>query len=391
MIERSTSVRPPQEAKQRLLGDYTSGLEGPVFMFVGGIHGNEPSGLIAVRRVLAQLEALKIRIFGHVRAIAGNLGALESRERYLDMDLNRQWRSEHLEALRRKDPAQDSREEAELRDLLDELEKGLLLESTGVVLIDLHTSSAQGPPFVIMADTLQNRRIAAGLPIPTILGLEENLDGTMLGYFGRHGYVALAVEGGFHDAPTTFDHHEAAIWLALVAGGALEAADVPDYAQHRARLAQAARGLPPVVETRYRHALEDGHDFRMEPGFDTFHAVSKGELLATEGTQPIHAQEDGLLMLPLYQGQGNDGFFLGRPVGRTRLFFSALVRRLRLDLFLRLLPGIRRHRDEPDSLIADLHVARFYAAEIFNIFGYRGRRVSEGQMLFIRRREGRRD
>ena len=64
------------------------------------------------------------------------------------------------------------------------------------------------------------------IPVPVILGLEENLDGTILGLFGRLGQVCIAVEGGQHDDPSTADHLEASVWMALVAGGAVRPEDV---------------------------------------------------------------------------------------------------------------------------------------------------------------------
>ena len=40
----------------------------------------------------------------------------------------------------------------------------------------------------------------------------------------------------------------------------------------------------------------------------------------------VRAPDDGFVMLPLYQGQGEDGFFWGREVSRARLRASVALR-----------------------------------------------------------------
>ena len=61
------------------------------------------------------------------------------------------------------------------------------------------------------------------------------------------------VEGGRHDRPATIDHHEAVLWLSLLAAGCLEPDDLPEAEVHRERLRRATEGLhradatPPLV------------------------------------------------------------------------------------------------------------------------------------------------
>jgi succinylglutamate desuccinylase len=56
----------------------------------------------------------------------------------------------------------------------------------------------------------------------------------------------------------------------------------------------------------------------MLPGFRNFDPVREGQLLARSGPQlarEVRAPWSGTLIMPRYQGQGLDGFFLGRAVG----------------------------------------------------------------------------
>ena len=55
----------------------------------------------------------------------------------------------------------------------------------------------------------------------------------------------------------------------------------------------------------------------MLPGFRNFQPVEKGQLLAHSGpglAAEVRAPWTGILIMPRYQGQGLDGYFLGRPV-----------------------------------------------------------------------------
>jgi len=374
--------------RERFLGSYGDE-SGPLVVVIGGIHGNEPGGVLAAERVLARLRETRPRMRGRVVCVVGNLGALHGADRYRSQDLIRMWSEESLARSATSDPEDDDAEMREQRELLAFFAGVSLASVEDVVVLDLHSSSADGPPFSIMADTLQNRRIGFGLPIPVILGLEENLDGTLLGHFARKGYVALAVEGGRHEDEKTAEHLEAAIWLSLVSAGALKPADVPELEAHRASLLAVGAGLPRVIETCYRHALEEGHRFRMEPGFTTFHRVNKGQLLAHDDGGPVRSPDKGLVMLPLYQGQGSDGFFIGREVGWVWLWLSAVLRKIRVEALLLCLPGVGHDPTAPHSLLVDLRVARWLAPSLFNLLGYRGRRRDGAHMCFTRRREGR--
>ena len=91
-----------------------------------------------------------------------------------------------------------------------------------------------------------------------------------------------------------------------------------------------------------------------------------------------------MVILPLYQGLGSDGFFWGRAVSRARLELAERVRRLRLDLLLPLLPGVRRDPTRPERLRADKRIARLYPLDVFHIFGYRRIR-EDGRELVVAR------
>ena len=52
----------------------------------------------------------------------------------------------------------------------------------------------------------------------------------------------------------------------------------------------------------------------MKKGFKNFDPIKKGDVLAEDNTGLILAKMDGLILMPLYQSKGSDGFYVVRPV-----------------------------------------------------------------------------
>jgi len=371
----------------RVLGDVkaSSGSESaPVLVCLGGVHGNEPAGVVAVSRVVAALKADPSGLVGRLVCVTGNRAALSRGQRYLDRDLNRSFVPERLVALRvSHDPhGSEEREALELVALFDDLAEE---ESSGLFLLDLHSTSSHGAAFAILDDTLANRAFAFALPVPRVLGLEEEVSGTITAWANRRGIVAAAFECGQHDDPESVARAEAAVWIALESSGVIAKDVRREAAAARHYLCAESVGLPSVCEVRYRHALGADHDFTMQPGYRNFHPVNAGELLASDGDDPVTLDHDALLLMPLYQGQGEDGFFIVHEVNEAWLSLSAIVRRLHLHHLLPVFPGVTRHPERRNVLIVDRHRARWLALELFHLLGYRREAYDEDRYQFTRR------
>jgi len=352
-----------------------------------GIHGNEPAGGAAAGRVLRRLEERRPRLAGDLVFLAGNLAALERRARYVDLDLNRQWTPEKVEALAASDGAPDDpAERAQQREVLARMREVARAARGELYFMDLHTSSADGPPFLTVGDTLRNRAFARNFPLPRILGLEEQVDGALLELLNNYGFVTIGVEGGAHEAECSVERLEAVLWIALVTLGIARAEDAPDPAAHRRLLREASRDVPRAIEVRYRHVIRTEDGFRMERGYSNFKRIDQGELLARDRNGPVRSPERGLILLPLYQGQGDDGFFVSREMPPFWISLSSLVRRLRFYGLMRFLPGVRRAPDSPLVLHVDTRVARFYPLEVFHLFGFRKVRQAGTKLVVSRRR-----
>ncbi|MBK8811978.1 MAG: hypothetical protein IPN69_14795 [Acidobacteria bacterium] len=189
-----------------------------------------------------------------------------------------------------------------------------------------------------------------------LLGIEEQLDGTILEYLNNLGAITFGYEAGQHYAETTVDNHEALIWLGLVNSGILRREDCPQYEKHHAALA-GATGCTRVVEIRYRHAITADDDFTMRPGFNNFQKIEKDAPLAEQRTGSVLAPESGLILMPLYQKLGEDGFFIGREIAPFWLKLSWLLRKMKLGNAVRILPGVWRSDEDPD-IWGDRHANR---------------------------------
>jgi succinylglutamate desuccinylase len=373
---------------QRILGTYGGYAPGPLLVCIGGIHGNEPAGALALQRVLKQLSEIRPHFKGELVALAGNVQALNRGCRYQDRDLNRMWNPKRVRLIKMHSRVDEPfPEEQEQQELLAAIEAALRRAKGDPVFLDLHTTSSAGPPFAIISDTLVNRRFAFQLRVPVILGLEENLDGTILNYINELGYAAIGFEGGQHHALSSISHHEATIWTTLVVAGCLDPREAPDFDHGRRRLAAAAGRLPRILELRHRHGIQPDDQFVMQPGFSNFHPVEKGETLATDRRGQVRATERGLLFMPLYQKQGEDGFFLIRRVNPIWMKLAAWLRRKRAERILPRLPGVQRVPGHPDSLVINTRIARWFVIEICHLMGFRKHSLKDSRLIVMRRKQ----
>ena len=375
---------PPPQPGEHLIASFVGDTSGPTLIVIGSIHGNEPAGSIALDNVADQLTNLTERIRGRVYFLRGNTRALACGRRFVEHDLNRIWTSNELVqagCLGEYDTS-ELRELSELDHLFDSI---LITAMDEVFIVDLHSTSANGIPFATVGDTLRNRSFAKKFPTTILLGIEEQLDGTMLEYLNNAGAVTLGFEGGQHLATSTVSNHEAVIWHALAAAGVLDISDVPEPEIQKQKLDAENRG-PRLYEVRYRHAITEQDEFEMKPGFKNFDPVPEGMVLANDKNGVIRATESGLLLMPLYQKLGNDGFFIGREISPFWLRVSGLLRGVGIQKIMHFLPGVERDPVDPGTLIVNTNIARLFPLQLFHLLGFRRIRWTGKKLVVSRRR-----
>jgi succinylglutamate desuccinylase len=290
----------------RILGR-VSGDPGPLAVVLCAVHGNEPAGVVAARRVLASLRAQPEDLHGDVVAVVANRGALAAGRRFLAEDLNRGWSDATL--ARVADPDRDrAPEDAERRELWATLQT--LTEGRPSTFVDLHTMSGPGAPFVVISESEANRRLGAFVAAPSVLGLDARTDGALLHLLTAHGHRGIGVEGGSHGAPSSQLHLEAAVWSVLGALEMITLADFPAASPAVATLRASSSHLPAWVDIATQHLIAEGDGFEMEAGWASFDPVEIGATLAHDRRGTIVASRSGVLLLPNYEGIGDHGFFI---------------------------------------------------------------------------------
>lgn len=358
----------------RILGHYRGSKPGPVLAFFGGIHGNEPAGVFALHRVFEFLNTEAPEFAGEIIGITGNLSALELGVRFQKVDLNREWTYPNLAQIDQADPEKIYADQQELL-AINQLLKDLTETRQGpFYFFDLHTTSSETIPFLTVNDSLLNREFTNQYPAPIILGIEEYLEGPLLSYVNELGYVAFGFEGGQHDDLASIANHQAFVYLSMVFTGALRK-DQIRYQKYYHTLAKHNKKLQSVFEIIHRHQVKCNDDFEMLPGFTNFQHIYKGQHLANCPNGPIQSPKDGMIFMPLYQGKGDDGYFIIRHIPSVFLTLSAWARNIRMDRLLPLLPGVEWANGSKDELVVDLKTARFLAKPLLHLMGYRSKKM----------------
>ena len=293
----------------RIIGKYTSNRKGPLLFVTGGVHGNEPSGVIALQKVFAELKKTKPEIEGTIIVVAGNKKALNLNKRFIDEDLNRTWTKKNVAK-----KSADTQEQKEMFEIIDVLEKFPEKDFTKRYFLDCHTTSAATVPFISVQEVNDNDSWAHKFPTYIIRGFSDIVYGCIDHYLSRIGITGFVFEAGQHEDPTSVENHEGVIWLALKEACNLDLNKISCYPECVDRFVKKNAPDQKTFEIIYRHGLEDSDEFKMEPGFENFQKIEKDQLLAIQNGKEVRSKWNAYIFMPLYQSQGNDGFFVVQDV-----------------------------------------------------------------------------
>ena len=305
----------------RKIGQYGGTLPGALVLAFGALHGNEPAGVEALREVFEVLEKESathpsFAFRGKLVAFIGNLQAFRNGLRFVERDLNRIWEPDFVHHLLEESEGDLTGESLEVVEIYHAIRAEIAAFPTReIVLLDLHTTSADGGIFSIPTDETGSLALARELHVPAILRLQDSIEGPLL-KFAAAGHFhtaparvsAIAFEAGQHNDPKSVQRSVVAIIACLRAAGCCppNALRTPEEQLLRAFSTQ----FPPVVILRYVHHIKPGDAFKMRPGYLNFQSIKKGEYLADDAQGPVLSPIDGMILMPLYQSKGSDGFFI---------------------------------------------------------------------------------
>ncbi|MCB0521280.1 MAG: succinylglutamate desuccinylase/aspartoacylase family protein [Lewinellaceae bacterium] len=305
-----------------IIGRQAGSEPGPLLICIAGMHGNEPAGVLALQTVMHLLDREPLvnhdfKFKGHLLALLGNTRAYQEKKRFIEKDINRQWTRENIAHIRQTPADKLKAEDLEIKELLEIIEAEIeTCRPERIVMLDLHTTSASGGIFAIATDHPESVRIAVELHAPVITGMLRGLRGTTLHYFTGENFkypvVGAAFEAGQHDDPLSVQRSIAAIINCLRSVGCVRPEDVEN--KHDDLLKEYSRDLPKIADLIKVHSITAADQFEMQPGYQNFQPVTRDEVLARDRKGIIRSPDDGLILMPLYQPQGSDGFFLVKKI-----------------------------------------------------------------------------
>jgi succinylglutamate desuccinylase len=306
---------------KRTLGIYDEGNPGPLIFAIAGMHGNEHAGIDASQLLLKMLEVEHIskphfKFNGRLVILVGNVAAAKKSIRYIDKDLNRIWYKDRIDFLKIRPKRNNSHEELEMMSLLATIEREIArYKPKQIYVIDLHTTSADGGIFVVPSESEQSMNLAINLNAPVVSGMIAEIQGAALQYFDSNPWniptAAVSFESGKHDDPQSVYVAIAAVINLLRNVGSILPEDVAN--RHTEILQAHSSGLPVMSKLNYIYKVSNPDIFSMIPGFKNFQEIKEGTKLAYDAHKIVYSPQDALILMPLYQKKGHDGFFLVSP------------------------------------------------------------------------------
>jgi succinylglutamate desuccinylase len=273
-------------------------LAGPHIVVLGGVHGDEKTGIEVVKKLNNLFLNKEINIYkGKLTLIMGNeeAVAIGKRGTTAEYNLNRMFSDEHLAG-----PALDFYESRRAHELAP------ILKSADISL-DIHSTSVPTVPFLPCAFTPRHEKIYRWFDASIVLTDPDFVLGgrrsTTDEYVDYCGGIGICFETGWANDTTRLQTVMKGILNILADQGLIIVANlfeplVPSYKVYRM--------------TRKISLTEKG--FKYAKGFpDSFQEVKKGELIGYHGDNPEIAEEDGVIAFPRASNQwklGHDIFFM---------------------------------------------------------------------------------
>ena len=253
--------------------NFNSGLKGPNMLIFGGIHGNEPSGVYAIEKLVSDLISNQIQLIrGSLTLAIGNLQALKINKRYVDRDMNRMFLDQNF------DQFSDSVEFERVKFLKS------LFEGKDVFL-DLHSASSKSYDFLISEPECLDlaSKLNASYVLTGWSDFGDDIAGDTENYGNSLGIQSLTYEAGQHVDPKCIENSYDMILKLMSVYNMIDFDFKPNQSN--------------ILKLSELHLKKDESQ-RFEVPIENFLHVSKGQMIVN-GENPIIAKNDSYLIFPV--------------------------------------------------------------------------------------------
>lgn len=281
---------------------FSGNLPGTHIVVLGGVHGDEKTGIICVKNLYDMFASDEKRVDrGKLTLILGNEEAIKIGKRATtpENNLNRMFSDKHLNG-----PILDFYESRRAHELAP------ILKSADISL-DIHSTSVPTIPFLPCAFSPRHELVYRWFDADIVLSDPDFILGgvrsTTDEYVDHCGGIGICFETGFANDTSR---------LPAVTNGVLNI-----LADQKLTEAPASFAPPQPTYSVYRLVRKivlTKAGFSFVKGFpQSFQEVKKGELIGYHGSIPEAAEEDGVIVFPRAADQwkmGHDIFFLARKI-----------------------------------------------------------------------------
>ena len=294
------------ENYERVIGNYHSN-NNKTMIFIAAIHGNENSGVIALKRFFKEIKKEKIKIEGTIIGLIGNLSALKKNHRHIDCDMNRLWTDKMINS-KSNNHISEKQELLILKNLIEKITSQK--RKKNICIVDLHNTSSPSGVFTIVNNS-KEKKLAKCLHIPVISELFSKVKGSLVNYYNKQNITSIVFEGGAIGDPASINNHEAGIWELLINNNFINESDIPKRVEKNlADMKSFSSKIKGNYSVKYIHKINDEDHFIMHPNIRNFEKVEKNQIIAEDKNGPIKSPITGYILMPLYQEQGNEGFYI---------------------------------------------------------------------------------
>lgn len=278
-----------------------SASDGPNIVVLGGVHGEERTGVEVVKKLRAAFLDKELQIArGTLILILGNEMAIVANQRGTNgYNLNRLFTKEHLSK-----PAESFYESKRAHELSVFLAKA-------DISLDLHATFCPSPSFLCCANSPRHEKIYRWFKTNFVLTDPNFLVGdkpaTTDEFVDAHDGMGICFEAGWMEDNSLINSTYESVINILIDNSVL---DLP---------------LPTVPENKYQTFVltgkiiftEDSFRYAKEISLESFSPVVRGQVLGFHGNKTILAPDDGVLVFQRAENQlqpGDSIFFFAKKV-----------------------------------------------------------------------------